>query len=456
MAPVRIQGHKLMMLAREIIRRDSTNRRGTWPLAEFVGSELRARGFDVSYQKVRYNGCLQANLIAHKPGAAERGLLINTHLDTVTTDPHRWTRTGGNPFQPTLHKGRLYGLGAADTKTAMASQLIALDSLKLTKLKCPLWLTGTYGEEMGLIGVQKLIRERSIKPAYILNTEPTELMPVKGNYGYRIYRLAGFQFRRSALAGYVHHIHFQGRAAHSATPSRGRNAIWQAWRWLRTQGQDSVVLSMQGGVAPNIVAADCWLEVLSPQARPKNLRTFGGKILSSEFVSQLRACPEMSLRLRQVPIDLLALNNKRETSNCGQILYGLGQFEWTVSHRFAPGIDPEQRYLLWKKRFRGLSGAGAYLSLSIVKSNEAFQQNTSCRLVKQVRSTLKEMRRPTKMLLRPGCTEAGLLARLGGDVITIGPGEAYGNIHEPNESVQQKELKAAVVLYSKLIERICL
>jgi acetylornithine deacetylase len=52
--------------------------------------------------------------------------IINAHVDTVPANAG-WSR---DPWQPHVEGGRLYGLGASDTKGAIAATLIALDGLQ--------------------------------------------------------------------------------------------------------------------------------------------------------------------------------------------------------------------------------------------------------------------------------------------------------------------------------------
>ena len=62
--------------------------------------------------------------------SGERGgksILLNAHMDTVfPASPEEWKT---DPFTPTEQDGRLYGLGAADTKGGMAAMLSALKLL---------------------------------------------------------------------------------------------------------------------------------------------------------------------------------------------------------------------------------------------------------------------------------------------------------------------------------------
>ena len=80
---------------------------------------LGADAVDVG-QTPRTNGSPGAYVFA-RWGTPRR--VINAHLDTVPANAG-WSR---DPWQPAIVGDRLYGLGAADTKGAIAATLIALD-----------------------------------------------------------------------------------------------------------------------------------------------------------------------------------------------------------------------------------------------------------------------------------------------------------------------------------------
>ncbi len=86
-----------------------------------VAPLLRARGavVDVGHA-ARTNGSPGAYLFA-RWGMPRR--VINAHIDTVPANAG-WSR---DPWQPAIVGDRLYGLGAADTKGAIAATLCALD-----------------------------------------------------------------------------------------------------------------------------------------------------------------------------------------------------------------------------------------------------------------------------------------------------------------------------------------
>jgi len=91
-------------------------------LCEFLAPLLSARGADevIVESTVRTDGSPGAYVFA-RWGTPRR--IINAHVDTVPANAG-WSR---DPWQPHLDGGRLYGLGSADTKGAIAATLIALD-----------------------------------------------------------------------------------------------------------------------------------------------------------------------------------------------------------------------------------------------------------------------------------------------------------------------------------------
>lgn len=92
-------------------------------LCEHLAPLLRARGADevIVGESPRTDGRPGAYVFAHW-GTPRR--IINAHVDTVPANAG-WSR---DPWQPHVEGGRLYGLGSADTKGAIAATLIALET----------------------------------------------------------------------------------------------------------------------------------------------------------------------------------------------------------------------------------------------------------------------------------------------------------------------------------------
>ena len=91
-------------------------------LCEHLAPLLRARGADevVVANATRTDGSPGAYIFA-RWGTPTR--IINAHVDTVPANAG-WSR---DPWKPHVEGGKLYGLGSADTKGAIAATLVALD-----------------------------------------------------------------------------------------------------------------------------------------------------------------------------------------------------------------------------------------------------------------------------------------------------------------------------------------
>lgn len=441
---------ELLTLARQFIRHNSTSPHGTAELARFVGAHLKKLGFHVRYQRAQLLGAPQANLVARAGPAQGLALLLNTHLDTVSTHPGEWTETDGHPFRATIRRGQLYGLGSADTKLALCCQLIALDALQIRRFKKPLIICGTYGEEIGQIGAKRLIRSGWVKPAYVLNSEPTELGLALGNKGYRVYQLKMRIRAERAGQGYRQTLTFKGKAAHSAVSRHGVNALRQAIKWLDQEEGRVEVISLRGGLAPNIVAPQCELSVWSAQRTLRSLRQFGGTRHVCRPVSWTRIYPESMPIFHALTRQMERFATARESSNLGRVALQSGRLEMIWDHRFAADVNPEifEEAVCYDEKWGG--------RVRLIKDNPAFAQKRRGKLFKEVTAALKSLGHRSQTFIKPGCTEAGYFSTLGSEVITIGPGVAYGNVHQPNESIAIRELEKAVSFYKELIRRMCL
>jgi len=94
-------------------------------LCEHLAPQLRARGADevIVARAARSDGSPGAYVFA-RWGTPLR--IINAHVDTVPANAG-WTH---DPWKPHVADGRLYGLGSADTKGAIAATLVALDAVR--------------------------------------------------------------------------------------------------------------------------------------------------------------------------------------------------------------------------------------------------------------------------------------------------------------------------------------
>lgn len=200
------------------------------------------------------------NVYARFDGTDGRVVAVDVHLDTVGVE-----HVQGDPFEPVVADGLLYGRGAVDTKATLGVVLSVLDRLRRDgRSPVPtVWLFGTVGEEAGgLPGARRLelwAEGAGVRVDELVVAEPTGCTPVHGHKG------------ALGLEVTVH-----GHAAHSSKPELGRNAIVAAARVVLALEAEHLRLVagpaatpvgtgtlastiVRGGRATNIVPDECYL-----------------------------------------------------------------------------------------------------------------------------------------------------------------------------------------------------
>ena len=150
----------------------------------------------------------KANLFATLGPHGEGGIALSGHTDVVPTEGQAWDT---DPFEMVEKDGRLYGRGSADMKGFIACVLALVPEFMERGLKLPLHLAFSYDEEVGCIGVGRLISDlqrAGIRPRSCIVGEPTEMRPVIAHKGKKGYRCT-----------------VRGLAGHSAYAPRGVNAV---------------------------------------------------------------------------------------------------------------------------------------------------------------------------------------------------------------------------------------
>ncbi|MCP4591230.1 MAG: M20 family metallopeptidase, partial [bacterium] len=242
----------------------------------------------------------RANIVARFDGdeAIEKGgptLLLEAHQDTVPVDGMTI-----DPWDPEEKDGRIYGRGSCDVKGGMAAMLAVLARLRSQRpTRCPtVYLACSVNEEHGFSGVEAMRgllsgAENALvpaKPTVAIVAEPTLLQTVVAHKGAVRWRL-----------------HTRGKAAHSATPEKGSNAIYQMATILDALSHyqrevlpelgshplcGSATLSVgviRGGLSVNTVPDRCTVEIdrrLMPEETPEqaqqHLLEYLGRTVGSE------------------------------------------------------------------------------------------------------------------------------------------------------------------------------
>jgi len=116
-------------------------------------------------------------------GSAGPGILLSAHTDVVPVVGQNWTR---EPFRLTREGTRLYGRGTTDMKGYIACMMATADRATHRKLKEPLKLALSYDEEIGCIGIGRMIGDLETaigRPRACIVGEPTEMRVAVGHKG---------------------------------------------------------------------------------------------------------------------------------------------------------------------------------------------------------------------------------------------------------------------------------
>ena len=179
------------------VSRDSNLALIDWTQAhlESLGITHFRRTFDDSGKKCN----LWVTLPAHDGQTQAGGLVLSGHTDVVPVDGQPWDT---DPFEVVERDGKLFGRGVTDMKGFGASVLAIVPELLRRGLRRPVHLAFSYDEEVGCIGVRRLIAdmvEQRFTPSGCIVGEPTGMQVVIAHKGKHAYRttVRGFEAHSS-------------------------------------------------------------------------------------------------------------------------------------------------------------------------------------------------------------------------------------------------------------------
>ncbi len=193
------------MIAR-LVGFDTTSRDSNLALIDFA--EDYFTGYGATTRRTYDDDKRKANLFATIGPDVAGGVVLSGHTDVVPVDGQDWH---SNPFEVIEKDGLLYGRGTADMKSFLAIAMAALPDLVAKSVKRPIHFALSYDEEVGCIGVSRLLQdigENLPMPQVAVIGEPSDMQIVNAHKG-----VHGFEVR------------ITGKAAHSSQPHRGASAI---------------------------------------------------------------------------------------------------------------------------------------------------------------------------------------------------------------------------------------
>jgi acetylornithine deacetylase len=272
-------------MIRRLIGFDTTSRNSNLELIHYVQAYLEGHG--VTSTLVHDETGKKANLYATLGPQDRPGIALSGHTDVVPIDGQEW---GTDPWNIIEKDGRLFGRGTCDMKGFVGIALAMVPQFLKRNIKTPIHLVLSHDEEVGCVGVRRLIhmlKDMPVKPRAIIIGEPTQMKVVIAHKGKLSVR-----------------CHVRGFEAHSSLAPHAVNAIEYAADvivFLRKMGERFAIEGpfdmeydvphttvhtgiVQGGTALNIVPKDCsfdfefrYLPHLDPAALLREVQDFAEK-----------------------------------------------------------------------------------------------------------------------------------------------------------------------------------
>ncbi|MGD0803505.1 MAG: M20 family metallopeptidase [Candidatus Bathyarchaeia archaeon] len=251
-----VNGASASNLLRDMIRAASVNPPGgERECAEVVYEKLKELGLDVKLVEKTPGRTNVVATLHGKTGTPK--LLYNGHIDVVPPG-NGWSH---DPFRAEVIDGKMYGRGAADMKSGVASMVASIEAIvnSGTNLNGDLIITAVADEETGSIHGTRHLIESGLKADMAVVSEPTNLRVEIANKGI-------------LWAEITTH----GSGAHASRPHLGVNAIdkmrdiMEALRGVRLEGRNELfdvpqpvlsVTTIRGGTKINVIPDQCSIEI---------------------------------------------------------------------------------------------------------------------------------------------------------------------------------------------------
>jgi putative selenium metabolism hydrolase len=193
---------------RELVQTPSLSTR-EGAAAELIRQELASLGAGEVYIDSA------GNVIFRIGNEAGPTLLIDVHMDTVSTTDATWTHA---PYGAVIDDGVLYGLGACDSKGSIAAVITAAKRLIASEIPLHGSLVLAFvvqQEPCEGCALKLLLQESGIQPDWLVLAEPSDLTIKRGHRGRVLFK-----------------VMVRGRSSHSSRPDLGDNAITAAARLI--------------------------------------------------------------------------------------------------------------------------------------------------------------------------------------------------------------------------------
>lgn len=368
---------RALEILKRLIAFDTVSSEPNMALIEYVRELLASKGIESLIVKDETGK--KANLFASTGPRDVPGVLLSGHTDVVPAAGQAWTMP---PFQATLRDGRIYGRGTCDMKGFIALAIDAMLDAADMPLMRPLQLALSHDEEIGCVGVRRLLdvlHLAPVRPFLCVVGEPTLMQFAVGHKGKASYR-----------------TFCRGQEAHSSLAPRAVNAIHLASDFIAELRNSQRQIEQQG-------ARDEGYDI--PYSTVHIGRIDGGKALN--IVPNL--CT-MEFEYRNLPGD-----------NPDALLEQL-----------------RERAEVLVREARQLSGV-ADIEIEVMNEYPALETHPSVEAVRMLHAFAEPGTQHIKVSYG---TEGGLFAgRLNVPVVVCGPG-SIEQAHKPDEFIEESQMNA--------------
>ena len=357
-------------------------------LISFLRTELAGLGIDS--QLVPDETGKKANLYATIGPAERPGIMLSGHTDVVPVEGQAWS---SDAFTLRRDAGRLYGRGSADMKGFIACCLAMAHDAVRRPLATPIHFAFSYDEEIGCVGVRRLIdmlEAAPVIPRLAIIGEPTLMAVVTAHKGKAAMRVT-----------------CTGLEAHSSLAPQGVNAIH---------------------LACDLIAAIRALQAEIAESGPRD----------GDY---------------DIAYTTLHVGRMRggETLN---IVPNEAHFDFEIRH--LPGDDPQDLIARIEAAAETIVAearqrfAGAAIAFSPLNAYPALDTPPDSEAV----SFVKALTGGNSTAKISFGTEGGLFqTRLGIPAVVCGPG-SIGVAHKPDEYVEESQLASCDQFLARLVERL--
>ena len=287
-------------LIEKLISFDTTSRNSNMELIAFVQDYLD--GFGIKSELAKSEDGHKANLYLGGRHLELRpddigGIALSGHTDVVPIDGQNWS---SDPWSVIEKDGKLFGRGTCDMKSFIAIVLAHVPQMLEVGPKTPIHLCFSYDEEIGCVGVRRLLSMLDplpVKPKLCIIGEPTSMQVINAHKGKlsKICEVRGFEAHSSLAPHAVNAIEYAAKLINKvneiAARLQSQGPFDEGFDVPHTTAHTGTV---QGGTALNIVPKDCRFEF-----EFRNLPQDDSEVLFQEIVDYAKTELEPAMQAIQ-------------------------------------------------------------------------------------------------------------------------------------------------------------